>query len=293
MFSPINSRVLGLVLFGLYLVGLAPAFAAPPMLTGQKGAEMVAATPISIPRPIRLEAVHTPTPTTAVQMIPGQSVQKIAQTGRISACDLSGIRGRELSLSLRYELDRAIRGPVYFGAFLYDADNRAVNVGYKPAMASQLPSGSGSLVLVLPETSFRAAEIETFLMHAGKVIVKQRFSMPLAWDGLSGRLTNGTALNTPPVEATGIKGKPQFCREYADEATALYRMATVNKVPNIPPPVWSNDHSAHYTWCLSAPYELAIQGSEGRKAHLLQHLPMSTPGLSKLLQTAINPGRGP
>jgi hypothetical protein len=136
--------------------------------------------------PIKLEKAVDPAQVSDVKAVFGQILQQLATGGHISGCDLVNISGREVTLTLHYEIKSANSEPVYVGAFLYDVSNQAVDAGYKPAVLQQLPHGSGKLTLVLPETPFQSSTIDTFLIRSGKVVVSQRFKLPFMWNGTTG-----------------------------------------------------------------------------------------------------------
>jgi len=139
---------------------------------GNKGGGSVAATPISIPRPVNVGKIGTNV------------------LGTIEKSDFISMDNNVMHIRLYYKVDPSVADSLYAGAFLYDANLKAINAGYKPTRESRSPEGSIDVYLVLPSKPFESATMEAFLIHSGKVIVKQYFKTPLRWDGLHGRSVN-------------------------------------------------------------------------------------------------------
>lgn len=217
----------------------------------------------------------------------GQSVVPNAYQNKIESCDLVAVQGRQMQLAIKYRLDPGIKGPVYTGAFLYDAANKAVNAGYLPGELKVLPNGKTVITLVLPETAFHSDTVDAFLIRDGKIIVSQRFRLVYAWNGNSGSLAGKT--QTPGPAQT----KASFCRAYAEQAVSQYRLGLLHKVQGITGPAWSDDILGHYQWCMGVPNELALQENNRRNDHLQRTLPTGTPGLAELQKNALDPGLGP
>lgn len=208
------------------------------------------------------------------------------QPGSIDICDLKVVKGAQMILSLQYRLDPSVGGPIYAGGYLYDAQQNPVDAGYKPIVLRTLPNGTIDFIMVLPAKPFKSQYIMTFLIRAGKVIVNQRFSLAFLWDGHLGKMHDPTMVKTGEnnnINAV-LQNKAKFCDDYASEALAQYEFAVKNHLPGIVPPVWSNDYNSHYTWCLKAPDDQVIQGSNLRKAHLKKTAMVGTPGLPELLE---------
>lgn len=275
----------------------------------------VSATPISIPRPIRLEKFVDFVPINKNQTSTNQVLG--AMSGSIDGCDLVTVKGNEMVLSLHYRVTPSIAGSVYSGAFLYDANQQAIDAGYKPNALQQLPAGATETILVLPTKPFQSEYVMTFLIQSGKVIINGRFKLPFLWDGQNGRLLDAAQvkMNNGKVDAV-LENKAQFCDSYANQAIAQYEFAIKHKLPGILPPVWSNDYDGHYNWCLKVSDETALQGNNLRDEYLKKHAaadtatlpdgmakkPASLPGkpvvsgptMSKPIQTkGFDPGRGP
>ena len=132
---------------------------------GNNGGESVAATPISIPRPVKVGKI-------------GTNVE-----GTIEISDFIAMDNNVMHIRLYYQVDPSVADSLYAGAFLYDVNLKAIDTGYKPTREYRSPEGSIDVYLVLPSKPFESATIETFLIHSGKVIVKQYFKAPLRWDG--------------------------------------------------------------------------------------------------------------
>ena len=105
-----------------------------------------------------------------------------------------------------------------------------------------------------------AAElVETFLMESGKRC--------LSWLGASGCREFRAVEPSPErpnrrVRAAATRqpgSRPatrEFCEAYAKLAVAQYAEAVAQHLPDVVPPVWSNDAAGHYAWCLGEPREL-------------------------------------
>ncbi len=253
-------------------------FADPALSAPQVGGAIaipggqVAATPISIPRPIRLEKM---TQLSGInQSNQGAAMSRIlAPSGgqeTIAACELVAIRGREITLRLHYRINPARTQPIYAGAWLYDASRKSIDAGYKPVAIGALPDGSVDVVLVLPEHDFRSAHVMTFLMESGQpVFVNGRFKMAYSWNGktLSAMGEELKIAGTAPAASQPLSDTA-FCKEYADTAVTQYNDAIANDLPGIVAPVWSGDAQGHYDWCLGVPRENARQGTALRQGHL-------------------------
>ncbi len=127
----------------------------------------VAATPISIPRPIK--------PSKA-------SLNKIAK------CDLISLDKNVMHIRMRYKVDASIVGKCSAGASLYDLNLRDLNARCKAVRIQKSPEGSVDVYLVLPAKPFKSATLGTFLIHSRKVVTKKYFKFPFVWDGQHGRI---------------------------------------------------------------------------------------------------------
>lgn len=292
------------------------AAATGPIVKGAaKQGGAVSATPISIPRPIQLEKFTDFEPIHKNQSLTSQVSG--ALSGSIDDCDLVTVKGNEMVLSLHYRVAPSITGSVYSGAFLYDANQQAIDAGYKPNALGQMPKGDTETILVLPTKPFQSEYVMTFLIQSGKVIINGRFKLPFLWDGHTGRMLDAAQvkMNKGKIDAV-LQNKAQFCSSYANQAIAQYDNAVKHKLPGIVPPVWSNDYNGHYDWCMKVPNETAIQGNDLRNNYLKKYAaddtatmpdgmakkPANLPGkpvingpdISKPIQTkGFDPGRGP
>lgn len=127
----------------------------------------VAATPISIPKPI------SPLK---------NSLNKIEKT------DLISLNKNVMHIRLQYKVDSSLADKLYAGALLYDMNLRDVNARCKPVRKQKSSKGSADVYLVLPAKPFKSATLKTFLKHSGKVVTKKYFKLPFVWDGQHGRI---------------------------------------------------------------------------------------------------------
>jgi len=148
----------------------------------QKNGSAVAATPISIPRPIKVKTQEA-----VVQKAGYVSLRDIEKAALIS------LDKNLMQVKLHYRVEPSVVDTLYAGAFLYDADMQAINAGYKPTHELKSPEGDVDITLFLPEKPFHAATIEVFLIRSGKVIVKKYFKCPFIWDGNKGKISRPIA----------------------------------------------------------------------------------------------------
>ena len=258
---------------------------------------IVAATPISIPRPIRLMKI------TRVQSLTMEKQQKnplqaiaTIHPAQIDGCRVQSVIGNKMVLDISYTVSTALKGPVFCGAFIYEARQQAVNAGYKPVQLQQLPTGSTGLTMVLPKTPFSSAYIETFLIRSGKIITKTQFDLPFEWYGANGKLLTsvkqGAAHSDSDIQTTDTE--LSFCEKYARAAVAQYELGVKHQLPGIFAPSWSNDEKGHYNWCMKSPGDFAINEDRLRQTHLRKYLP-ADPGSpsGRIVIPGLNPGRGP
>ncbi len=273
-------------------------FAEPALSAPQVGGAIatpggqVAATPISIPRPIRLEKI---TQLSDIQQsnqgaVMSQTIPPGGGQETIAACELVAIRGREITLRLHYRINPSRTQPIYAGAWLYDASRKSIDAGYKPVAIGALPDGSVDVVLVLPEQDFRSAYVMTFLMEASQpVFVNGRFKMAYHWNGEILSAAGAVPAASQPPSNTA------FCKEYAETAVTQYNDAIANNLPGIVAPVWSGDVQGHYNWCLGVPRENANQGTALRQGHLDRYKvigqkgSMQQKGIDNTNQKAVQP----
>ncbi|MCF6266900.1 MAG: hypothetical protein L3J57_10185 [Desulfuromusa sp.] len=151
----------------------------------KKNGSAVAATPISIPRPMKMKTQEA-----IVQKAGYVTLRDIEKAALIS------LDKNLMQVRLRYRVEPSIADKLYAGAFLYDADMQAINAGYKPTQELKSPEGDVDITLVLPENPFHAATIQVFLIQSGKVIVKKYFKCPFIWDGNKGKISRPIAKST-------------------------------------------------------------------------------------------------
>jgi len=232
----------------------------------------VAATPISIPRPIHLEKIMQLPDINKINSIAGgtQTTAPVSRQDQIKSCDLVGIHGKEITLRLQYRINPIRHQPIYAGAWLYDRSGQSIDAGYKPVAIRNFPNGSIDVVLVLPDQDFRSDYLVTFLMEAGKpVFVNGRFKMAYSWqDGVLSEANESHMSVTGKPAMAQPENIADFCKKYAQKAVAQYRFAISNHLPGIVPPVWSDDLIHHYNWCLGVPRDNADQGTALRQAHI-------------------------
>jgi hypothetical protein len=212
----------------------------------------VAATPISIPRPIRLQKMPPLT-----QMNQSQQIATPLPFGSIVDCFFKSQSGNTLLLTLEYMVDPEVKAPVYVGGWLYEGRQKAVDIGYTPTRVATLPQGTVDLPLVLNTQPFTSIYAEVFLIQNGKVFGKSQFTFPYTWDGTSGKfmvsenpLPADQQTTKPGQSSMQTDGKKLFCRQYADAAVAQFNMGLQYRLGGITPPVWSNDKNGHFSWCM-------------------------------------------
>ena len=160
--------------------------ASPSMVTGtEKGnaSSAVAATPISIPRPIK-----------GIGAIGEKASITGAVASRIGKAELFSLDKNIMHVRFHYTVGDAVTGEMYGGAFLYDIGRKAIDAGYKPTRPYSAKQGSMDVYLVLPAEPFQAATLETFVLNSGKALVKQYFKCPFVWDGTQGGIVNASVI---------------------------------------------------------------------------------------------------
>lgn len=255
---------------------------APAVSGAGKPGGIVAATPISIPRPIKLDKL-------APRQLPAAVAQRV-QAARVSGAgspndivqsgEVTGVHGNEVTLRVKYLYDRSRPAPVYAGAFIYDAQGESVNAGYKPAIAGR-PNGFVDITLVLPDKPFRSNHIVAFFLESGRpVFMNARFRFPYTWNnGVLAEIKGEAVTLAQQQPAAVLQNKEEFCKEYARTAVDQYRVAMGNNLPGIVPPVWSDNDAHHYKWCLTASREDVRNGQHLRQSYLDQYLPATAPPL--------------
>ncbi|MCG8641240.1 MAG: hypothetical protein MI862_16015 [Desulfobacterales bacterium] len=66
--------------------------------------------------------------------------------------------------------------------------------------------------------------------------------------------------------------KSAFCNRYADTALEQVALARKHNLPGIVPPVWSDNRSNHFNWCMGVDQKNAESGSKLRQDFLDKHL---------------------
>ena len=258
-----------------------------------------AAPPSVISKPIRLK-----------RMIPqrqyGQQ-QKMKPAnhvlqGQITDCFLKSLNGNDLVLSIAYKMSPEIEAPVYTGGWLYESRQQAANAGYIPTQVTELPAGTIDLPLRLYDTSFTSKYLEVFLIQDGIVFGKTQFNFPFVWTGTTGQL-QGSGQHLPGDQQTipsqpAMQGEPRrsFCSRYADAAIAQFNMGIKYQLAGIIPPVWTDDRSAHFNWCMQTAQHIVRSGDMMRAQHLLRSLPANVISNMRIRGQQIpglDPGRGP
>lgn len=190
----------------------------------------------------------------------------------ISGCEIVELRGAEITFRVHYRINAGRSQPIWAGAWLYDASGRSIDAGYKPVAIPGLPEGSIDVMVTLPDEGAAAELVETFLMESGKpAFVFGRFRMPGFSDGgvVAGAAEPQAAGGGDPA-AEQPTSNEEFCEAYAKLAVAQYAKAVAHHLPDIVPPVWSNDAAGHYAWCLGEARELVERGSALRQSYLEQ-----------------------
>ena len=261
----------------------------------QPSGGLVAATPISIPKPVRLVKIAPAQLPDKTQ--PNQHLLKAVAgmpTARISDCTLKSVISNEMVFELSYRIPSSLEGPFYGGAFIYESRQQAVNAGYKPLQLTRLPEGTADLTLVLPASAFTSSYIETFLIRSGKILTKTQFKLPFEWNGTTGKLK--TRIQPGYVREKTVSPKPRasFCEDYANAAVAQFHLGMKHRLPGIAAPVWSNDQKGHYSWCLQVSDNLAIREDTRRQNHLKKYLhsDLNAATINEPIP-GLDPGRGP
>ena len=183
--------------------------ASPAVVTGAvKSKEVggaVAATPISIPRPIK-----------GAGAVGEKASVADAAASRIERAELVSLDKNVMHVRFHYTAGHAVNGEMYGGAFLYDIDHQAIDAGYKPTQPYSAKQGSMDVYLVLPAEPFQAATLETFVLNSGTTFVKQNFKCPFVWNGAKGGVVNPSVIK---------KGK----------GTAQNAQMAAKPIPTMPP----------------------------------------------------------
>jgi len=245
--------------------------AAPAVAGAVQAGDSVAATPISIPRPIQLaKLTNWQVPPAIAQRARTSSILNADPRDRVHSAEIVSLMGNEVQLRVGYEFNGARPMPVYAGAYLYDADGLSLNAGYKPAAAGR-PDGFVDITMVLPDAQFQSHHVVVFFMESGQpVFMNARFVFPYRWQ--NGTLTEvnykTAAYQAMQGTATEVVSDTDFCQAYANAAIGQYNHAVEQGVPGIEFPVWSDNFDHHYSWCLSVPRESAEQGAAMRQSQI-------------------------
>lgn len=221
--------------------------------------------------------------------------------GYVLGCYVKQQAANKIHLSVPYTMSSKSKTPVYVGAWVYQSREGKADVGYMPAQLPEAANGKAELTLVVNKTPFWATHIEVFLIQDGKEFGTGSFKFPFIWSGDSGffRISDQAVPTDNGQADTTFRDddiKKLFCTTYADAAIEQYNLGRKYNLRGIVPPVWSNDHNAHYNWCLTADEQTVKNGDMMRSQHLQDGLPkfvlddmrsrgQQVPGL--------DPGRGP
>jgi hypothetical protein len=174
--------------------------------------------------------------------------------------------GGKINLQLSYEYSASRPHPIYAGAFVYDENGTALDVGYIPIAVSG-PKGQVTITLSPRDSDLEARYVVPFLMESGqKPFINGHFDFAYTW-------SNGQLLVSGQKGKASPIARADLCNAYATKAVELYDLATKKNLPNIFPPVWSRDFSQHYQWCLKANKLEIYQGHQLRVGYLEQMLP--------------------
>jgi hypothetical protein len=229
----------------------------------------VAATPISIPRPIKLDKVNVSNDHQPIITLQSANLSQIEKKDNIISCELLSINDNVMKFRLNYSMSPDRQEPIIAGMFLYDSNRKVINAGYLPAALSSFPNGSVEVTMVLPLEKFSSSYLVAFLIEQDQpVFVNERFRLVYYWQGN----------RTSQIE------KEEFCRDYTQEAINQYHFAIQNKLPNIASPIWTDDSTGHYNWCMRVSKKDAVNGSKLRNNYIEKHSniaisPIRTPQL--------------
>ena len=179
-----------------------------------KPGQLVEASPIAIPRPIRLEVydpankiaglpIPIPRPpfnrdtgipapaalssktkiieSTALAL-PAEKQAARAMTDDITGFEMVRMRNSTLVARMHFSVDPDRTRPIYAGAWLFGPDKKDVGVGYKPVTIPRVDTGSVEIMLTLPDKTFTTEFAEAMLIQSGQVIAKKRFAAAYTWN---------------------------------------------------------------------------------------------------------------
>lgn len=142
-----------------------------PIISGQ-----VSATPISIPsqnnQPVRL------TPTTD-QFTTFSNIPK----SLISACSLVNYRDQKLRVHISYTIHTDNDKPIWAGAWFYDKNNNAADVGYIPQKINKKPTGDIEIIMKFNKYPVTTEYLKVMLLQDGKEIATRSFKAVYLWKG--------------------------------------------------------------------------------------------------------------
>ncbi len=170
------------------------------------GMSAVAATPISIPRPIKTGHPKV-----------GGAVQAQKPVPDIREAKLVAMDGNRVRIRFSYKNGSPDGPEMYGGAFLYDLARKPIDVSYTPTRPFRGAAGTVDVELIMPATAFQAATLETFILCSGKIVERQFFKMPFVWTGTWGsvvrpsRITKGGQQHQGGIlpVAKKVAGAPQ------------------------------------------------------------------------------------
>ncbi len=211
----------------------------------------------------------------------------------ITGLSIVSMENEKMNLQLAYSFSDTRSLPVYAGAFVYDSSGVAVNVGYVP-VAVLNTQGTVSISLMFPDTDLSARYIVAFLMESGEQpFMNEHFDFTYNWT--NGQLLAANA-GASPMAPPKPPARSDLCNAYAKRAVEMQKLAIKRNLPNILPPVWSDNYSHHYRWCLDADEPEIYRGHQLRTGYLEQTLPGEFSGKSVQLPGeahALDPGLGP
>ncbi len=188
--------------------------------------QLLAASPIAIPRPIRLEVydpvnkiaglpIPIPRPPINKDMgipapaavpaetkmmksttlaLPAKKPAIRAMKDDITGFEMVRMRNSTLVVRMHFSVDPDRSRPIYAGAWLFGPGRKDVGVGYKPVTIPRVDTGSVDIILTLPDEPFTTEFAEAMLIQSGQVIAKKRFAAAYAWNSDSAAQGNITTL---------------------------------------------------------------------------------------------------
>jgi hypothetical protein len=183
--------------------GIGPSPEVYPIISGK-----VSATPISIPSPN-----NTPVRLQAMDRIMYNSNNSV-----INECNFLNYTDNTLKIKIQYTTSSNIRAdlPVYAGAWFYDKNDNAVDVGYVPQEIANRPSGSVIVSMGFQKYSVTTEYIKVMLLQNGKEIANRNFNACFLWKAPKPAMLKSTGVTNginsddvnryvPDLEITAIK----------------------------------------------------------------------------------------